>query len=99
MFHLPQDVINKIYEYDPTKKSHFDKVAHQLHMRQVWYEVTRYTLYPAEKWILRFGAQQFMTEEMFEDHVMCEKRWHRIHGKKPRLLFHEHDLLVKILGI
>jgi hypothetical protein len=96
---LPKELIDEILGYDPTKRFHFDKVVHQLRMRQVWYEITRYSLFPAEKWILHFGSQWVMTAEMFEDHVVLQRRWHRILGKKPRLVFNKEDLLANILGI
>lgn len=35
MNHLPKDLINIIYEYDPTKKINMDKVITELKMNQV----------------------------------------------------------------
>jgi len=103
-FHLPKELIRKIYEYDPTKRFHFDKVAHQMRMRQVWYEVHRTSrlrkFFPYDNWIMRFGSDNptyHMTEEMFEERVRFQRRWQKILGSKPRLLFDEFDLVSQIV--
>jgi hypothetical protein len=101
---LPKELVDKIYEYDPTKRFTFDKVMHQMRMRQVWYEVHRTSrlrcFFPYEDWILCLGSDNpmyYMTEEMFEERVRFQIRWHRILGNKPRLSFDEFDLVSEIV--
>lgn len=102
---FPQEIIHHIYELDPTKRYHFDKVYHQLRMRQVWYQIHSTATFRNlfhEAWPLNFGADNptfHMTEEMFEYHVDEHCRYHRILGNKPRLPYDQYDFLAVILGV
>jgi len=99
MFHLPQELIREIYDMDPTKRFHFDKVYHQLRMRQVWYEAGRTyaSMFQNDDWLHRIGTDNpdcySIIEEMYDAYVgfMCKR--HRILGNKPRLPFDELDLM------
>jgi hypothetical protein len=102
---FPQEIINHIYELDPTKRNHFDKVIHQLRMRQVWYQIQstdHLTNLFHESWFINFGTDNptfHMTEEMFEYHVNEYCLYHRVLGNKPRLPFDQFDLLTAIAFI
>ena len=96
---IPEELICKIYEFDPTKRFQQDKVCHQMHMRQIFYELFSTDKVgiqcPYEEWIFRFGSDNplyHITEEMYEERVRFQRRWQRIHGSKSRLPFDEFDL-------
>ena len=101
---FPQEIINLIYGLDPTKRNYFDKVIHQLRMRQVWYQIQstahlRYLFPDENRFLSNFGSDNptfHETEEMFEYHVNQHCRYHRVLGNKPRLPFDQFDLVAAI---
>jgi hypothetical protein len=95
---LPLELICKIYEFDPTKREKFNKVYHQIRMRQVWYEAH---CIPKWRTVFRYNSNLlqadnssfYRTEESYEAYVSLNRRWHRVHGRKPRLPFDDFDLV------
>jgi len=103
---LPQDVINKIYEYDPTKRFYFDKVLHQILLRKVWHQL----FYKKEFRLLCHFNDTFHTtlprfkkcahEYIYDEYdyiVQFQCRWHRILGRLPCRPFEEKDLRLEII--
>lgn len=97
-FSLPAEVIRKIYEMDPVKRFCFNRVVHQIRMRQVWYEAymtPKYrSIFTYDSMLLRTDNPWFrISEDNVEENVRFQCRWQRIHGRKPRLPFDEFDLV------
>ena len=91
---LPLELICEIYEFEPTKRYQLDKVVHQLRMREVWREAHRVPKYRRLFFFLPWDSVWMdQTEEMYEEQVRFQRRWHRIHGRKPRLNFDDFDLV------
>ena len=91
---LPLELICEIYEFEPTKRCHMDKVVHQIRMRQVWRQAHRVSKYRGIFFFLHWDSVWMdQTEEMYEWQVRFQCRWHRIHGRKPRLNFDDFDLV------
>ena len=99
---LPLELICKIYEFDPTKRENFNKVYHQIRMRQVWFEAH---CIPKWRTVFRYNSNLlqpdnssfYRTEESYEAYVHLECRWQRLHGRKPRLPFDDFDLVSTIV--
>ena len=75
---LCNDIINLIYEYDPTKRYRFDVVLHQLIQDQP--RICK-------------NENFFFTEEMYEDIVKKSCIYNKMFGRRKRLSFRPNDLV------
>ena len=91
-FHLPIELQNYIWSFDPGYRNHFDRVVHQLNMRKVW-KTARVS--PKERWITRIPKP--IHHSYVETNVRDMIRFQKILGpikKRPYTSRHFIDYMI-----
>lgn len=85
MFHLPIEIQNYIYSYDPSYRDRFNRVVHQLKMRNVWRSCRKRS---QERWIVIPSSHYDI-----DNRVKRMVTFQRVIGSKKRRPFTEDDIL------
>jgi hypothetical protein len=81
MHNLPKELIDLIYEFDPTKRIHFDDVVREIKLNS--------KIEPIEEFVYYFYGR----ERIYEETVKLKCLFNKFYKNRKELLFNQNDLI------